>query len=340
MSSIDIVIPCYRYGRYLRECVQSVLAQHVRDCRILIIDDESPDETPQVAQALAGEDARVTYRRHATNKGHISTYNEGIAWCESDYMLLLSADDYLLPGALTRAMGLMDADPTLGLCFGGAVELHADGTLSSMPSPTEFRSRDSRVLEGSEFIELCADTRAMNIVPTPTAVVRTALLQRIGAYRADLPHSADMELWLRIAAHARVGVLEAQQAVYRRHAANMSTAYYEDNRLADLLQRELAFDIFLADCIAILPNAAALHRRLMRGLSTDAVTAASVAFNDGRRALSEKLCAIATRLDPGVRRSREWRALALKRVIGLQASNALRPIAAKFRVFKPRGNPG
>jgi glycosyltransferase involved in cell wall biosynthesis len=340
MSSIDIVIPCYRYGRYLRECVQSVLAQEVRNCRILIIDDESPDETPQVAQALADEDARITWRRHAANKGHISTYNEGIDWCESDYMLLLSADDYLLPGALTRAMAVMDAHPDMGLCFGGAVELHASGTQLPMPIPVAFHALQSRVLEGSDFIKLCADTRAMNIVPTPTAVVRTALLKQIGAYRADLPHSADMELWLRIAAHGQVGVLKADQAIYRRHAANMSSAYYEDNRLADLLQREVAFDAFLASCAAILPNAAALHRRLMRGLSSDAVTAASVAFNDGREALCDKLCALAARLDPAMRQSREWRALAFKRLIGLHASNALRPIAAKFRWLKPKDNQG
>ena len=340
MSSIDIVIPCYRYGRYLRECVQSVLAQGIADCRILIIDDESPDETPQVARALADEDPRVTFRRHATNQGHISTYNEGIDWCESDYMLLLSADDYLLPGALARAMALMDADPGVGLCFGGAMELQENGDQLPMPIPGGFDGRESLTLDGGEFIGLCADTRATNLVPTPTAVVRTALLKRIGGYRTDLPHSADMELWLRIAAHARVGVVRPSQAVYRRHSANMSTTYYEDNRLADLIQREAAFDAFLASCAAVLPDAPALHRRLMRGLSGDAVGAASIAFNDGREALSERLSAIAAKLYPDVRRSAEWRALAFKRLIGVHASNALRPIASKFRSLKPRGNPG
>ena len=50
------------------------------DVRVLIIDDASTDDTPEVAAALAAEDARVEFRRHAVNRGHIATYNEGLEW--------------------------------------------------------------------------------------------------------------------------------------------------------------------------------------------------------------------------------------------------------------------
>ena len=53
MSSVDVVVPCYRYGHYLRQCVQSVLDQSVRDVRVLILDDASPDDTEEVGRALA-----------------------------------------------------------------------------------------------------------------------------------------------------------------------------------------------------------------------------------------------------------------------------------------------
>ena len=77
MSRVDVIVPCYNYGRFLRECVESVLGQPV-DVRVLIIDDASTDDTPEVAAALAAEDARVEFRRHAVNRGHIATYNEGL----------------------------------------------------------------------------------------------------------------------------------------------------------------------------------------------------------------------------------------------------------------------
>ena len=62
MSTVDVVVPCYNYGRYLRACVDSILTQRDVDVRILIIDDMSNDSSEEVGRALAREDARVTYR--------------------------------------------------------------------------------------------------------------------------------------------------------------------------------------------------------------------------------------------------------------------------------------
>ena len=331
MSSIDIVIPCYRYGHYLRECVQSVLAQGVPQTRVLVIDDESPDETPEVARALAAEDPRVTYRRHARNRGHIETFNEGIAWCEADYMLLLSADDYLLAGALPRAMRLLDAHPAMTLCFGDALALGPDGLQRRMGVGIEFDGADTVVLAPGAFIRLCAASLSRNVVPTPTAIVRTALLRQTGDYHPELPHTSDMELWLRANAHGPVGVLKACQAVYRRHAANMSSAYYSEHHLADIEQRRLAIDTFLAGCDGVLPDARGLHLELRKGLSRDALGQASGAFNEGRRDVADILCRLAATLDPGVRNSLAWQRLVFKKIIGVNATNALLSIAAPMR---------
>ena len=78
LARIDVFIPCYNYGRFLYQCVNSVLGQEGVDVRVLVIDDASPDNTAEVAAALAREDPRVTVIRHSSNKGHINTYNEGI----------------------------------------------------------------------------------------------------------------------------------------------------------------------------------------------------------------------------------------------------------------------
>ena len=106
MSRVDVLVPCYKYGHLLRDCVQSVLAHPGVDVRVLILDDASPDSTPEVAAQLVREDGRVSCRRHAVNVGHIETYNEGLAWATGEYTLLLSADDLLTPGALGRAARL------------------------------------------------------------------------------------------------------------------------------------------------------------------------------------------------------------------------------------------
>lgn len=122
-----MVVPCFRYGRFLRECVESVLTQSGPELRVLIIDDASPDTTAEVAEGLVCSDPRVSYCRHTSNQGLIATANEGIAWARADHMLLLSADDYLLPGALSRSVELMDDHPSVAFTFGGAVVLDQRG---------------------------------------------------------------------------------------------------------------------------------------------------------------------------------------------------------------------
>ena len=166
MSRVDVIVPCYNYGRFLRECVESVLTQPV-DVRVLIIDDASTDDTPEVAAALAAEDARVEFRRHAVNRGHIATYNEGLEWVSGDYNLLLSADDLLVEGALLRASRLMDANPDVGLVYGRVVPFR-----SGNPRPAvELGEADDgwAIISGMEWLEsLCRWAQTRLPLPRPS----------------------------------------------------------------------------------------------------------------------------------------------------------------------------
>ena len=119
LRTVDVVIPCYNYGRYLKTSVNSVLSQVGVEVRVLVIDDASSDDSEAIAGKLASAESRVTFRKHAVNKGHIATYNEGlIDWSEADHTVLLSADDMLAPGSLSRAVAIMDADEIVVLDAG------------------------------------------------------------------------------------------------------------------------------------------------------------------------------------------------------------------------------
>ena len=130
MSHVDVMVVCYNYGRFLRACVESVLAQSHTNLRVVIVDDASTDDTPAICAELMSKDPRVEVVRHATNRGHIRTYNECIDLAHDDYMLLLSADDYLLPGALARAVAVLDAEPHVGLVHGAWFWCREDGTVT------------------------------------------------------------------------------------------------------------------------------------------------------------------------------------------------------------------
>lgn len=319
-----MVVPCYRYGHFLKECVESALTQPMRDIRVLIIDDASPDNTNEVAADLARQDARVNVLRHAINKGNIATFNEGIEWACADYFLLLSADDYLLPGALGRAIALMDQHPEVGLTFGKAITLNEHETVEQ----SLLGEGSWRILKGLEFIELSG---ASNIVQAPTVVVRTELQKRLGGYRAELTHAGDMEMWWRFAAHTSVGMTDAYQAVYRRHSGNMSLEYLGKSWLPDLQQRAETFNIFFQTCGDVLPNAQQLKRKLFRLLACEAVSLASVAFNEGNMEAFESISEFAARIHPEVKATLPWAKLACKRRLSYKTWHALQPIIARIR---------
>lgn len=314
MNSIDVIVPCYGYGRFLAECVSSVLTQEVEDLRVLILDDASPDDTAEVAQALARADDRVSLVRHAANRGHVATYNEGLEWACARHLLLLSADDFLMPGALARAVDFLDAHAEVGFVFGKAMEQYPGGAMLSLTSPAHELHRGSHMLTGAMFRAIAGPR---NIVPTPTAVVRTSLQRHVGGYKSQLPHTGDMEMWLRLSAHAHVGVIDAYQAVYRRHQANMSLAYANTSTcVPDIIERRAALGVFFASDGAKLPDAPGQQTRMLDELAREAIGRASSAFNDGNTALCAELRELARELSPHAHRSLPWIKLSAKRVVG------------------------
>jgi glycosyltransferase involved in cell wall biosynthesis len=293
MPIADIIVPCYRYGHFLERCVASVLAQGVPDIRILIIDDASPDGSGTVARDIAGRDARITAIVHPLNRGHIATYNEGIAWAEARYLLVLSADDMLAPGALARAIDVMEKNSSVVLTYGGWVEIFGDGDAIT---PMAAGDHDWQIHSGAALIEKTCAT-AINPVVTVTAILRTAAQKAAGLYDAELTHSGDMEMWLRLATLGDVAETPAVQGIRGVHGDNMSLTA-ADVLLRDYLQRELAFATFFAGPGSALSGADRLHRVATRRLAEQAFWTGMAQCWRGNRVGARALLRFALRLNP------------------------------------------
>jgi glycosyltransferase involved in cell wall biosynthesis len=329
MSRIDVIIPCYKYGHFLRDCAQSVLSQEGVEVRILIIDDASPDHTQQIGSELAARDSRVTFWRHEANRGHIATYNEGLDWASGDYTLLLSADDLLTPGALGRAASLMDAHPEVGFTYGRGIKTSDPERDRSIP-PGNY---SYRIIPGPEFIRSYCAT-GENDVDTATAVVRTRVQKKVGGYRKELPHAGDMEMWLRFAANAAVGFVDADQAYYRLHGQNMSVDY---RHLRDFIERRAVFNSFFREYGNRIPRGRTLERLAARGLAENAFWTASKVFEGPTAPECNRYLDFALQLCPSLRHSRPWGFLRLKRLLGPQVWSSLRPLVRGLRGRARRG---
>jgi glycosyltransferase involved in cell wall biosynthesis len=273
VPTVDVIIPCYNYGHFLNSCVESVLAQQGVNVSALIIDDASPDNTAAVAQELAARHDAVKFRRHTVNKGHIATYNEGLLdWSTADYVALLSADDMLAPGALERAVRIMEADKSVGMVYGRT--LHFEHP-SELPQSRETAAGFD-LFTGNDWIEKRVHG-GNNVITSPEVVVRGSIQKRVGGYRPELPHSGDLEMWMRIAAISNIAYVRQIQAYYRVHSSSMQRTKYQSS-FVDLVHRKAAFDRFFEHhpSFASTPD---LHQIVNRTLAREALWDACRAYD-------------------------------------------------------------
>ena len=164
-----------------------------------------------------------------------------------------------------------------------------------------------------------------SVISTPEVVFRTALQQDVGPWDPALPHTADLEMWLRFAANADVAYVNADQAFYLRHSNNMTL---RRTPLIDLEQRRAAFDTLFAGYGDRIPEAALLHRSVRRHLAREALWKACRAYD--RRRLTEtpvvELIAFANDASPDAARSALGFGLKWRRALGPRVVPYLQPL--------------
>ncbi len=313
IGTVDAIIPCHNYGHLLEDAVRSVVAQDDVTVRVLILDDASTDQTPEVASRLAFNDPRVEWRRHTVNRGHIRTYNEGLEWVHAEYVLLLSADDVLTPGSLARAVRVMQAHPDVVLTYGRDIAFSA-------PQPpwhdARMQPESYRIYSYRELLET-ACRLGHTPIQAPTVLVKTDAHRAAGDYRVDLPHSGDTEIWLRIVSHGRVAALDAVQAFRRLHATNMSHNYSPRRRLEEQLR---AFEAHLAES-PLPPVERERFMRLVRQTTAEAAFwSAARLFDSGDRSECAASLEFALACDPAIAETRSWSRLQWRRRLGPLAS--------------------
>lgn len=106
---LSVIIPCYNAGRYLEDCVRSVLSQSMADFEMLLVDDGSKDDTLPLCRKLAAQDSRIVVF-HQENAGVSAARNLGLSHAKGDWVLFVDADDLVLPHAFERMLSVARGD--------------------------------------------------------------------------------------------------------------------------------------------------------------------------------------------------------------------------------------
>jgi glycosyltransferase involved in cell wall biosynthesis len=199
---ISCIIGVYNGERYLREALDSILAQTYRPLEIIVADDGSTDST---AEVVAGYGKKVRYLWQP-NAGPAAARNLGICRAPGDFIAFLDADDVWHPEKLTRQMACFEARPELELCV-----THIQNFWIPELHEKEARFRDHRISQPAPGYL------------TQTLVARRALFDTVGYFNSALKHGGDTDWFMRAAEHGAVMELLQEVLVYRRlHWTNMS----------------------------------------------------------------------------------------------------------------------
>ena len=182
MATVSVIMPCHNGEKYLRQAVDSVLAQTYEDWELLIIDDASTDGSADIAKKYCAKDSRIKLLHTAVSTGKpATTRNVGIKAASGRFIAFLDCDDQWLPGKLEHQLSLFE-QKNCAAVFSFYKKMDTAGNVRSAvvtsPATVDF----SQLLDG-------------NCIGNLTGIYDTAKVGKV--YQKEIHHE-DYLMWLQV----------------------------------------------------------------------------------------------------------------------------------------------
>ena len=221
---VSIVLPFFNSSRFMRECIDAVLAQTYPDWELILVDDGSSDASVAIAREyVEREPERVRCIEHPgrENRGISASRNVGVRHARGEFIAELDADDVWLPDKLARLVPELEAHPEVGMVYGNSLWWYgwtgepADGARDHLPvmEPTNGPAGGAEVL--------LRQLRGKTASPCPCAVLlRRSLVERVGGSEEQFRGThEDIVLYAKLLLAAPVIVLDGWWDRYRCYAS-------------------------------------------------------------------------------------------------------------------------
>jgi hypothetical protein len=272
---LSIIIPAYNVERYIAVAVDSALNQSLTDLEVVVVDDGSTDNTHTVLEQFTDPRLRIVRK---PNGGLSSARNAGIAVATGQYIGFLDGDDAWRPGKAMRQIGVMHAQPDVGLTYSHSAYMDEAG-----------RETGRLLVSGPERPSLRDMILRNRVGNGSTAVVRSEVLRAAGPFDERLRSCEDWEMWVRMLRDTHTAALLVPEVLtlYRVNPASLSMDFSGFLRGAEDAAARIAAET---------PGAS---RGLMRrGLAMSYRITATKALHGGNRATSAAFLARAVTLCP------------------------------------------
>jgi glycosyltransferase involved in cell wall biosynthesis len=221
MAKVSVIVPNYNHARFLRQRIDSILAQTFQNFELILLDDCSTDDSRSVLSAYAS-DPRVRLIFNDANSGSpFKQWNKGVRLARGEYIWIAESDDYAHAHLLERLVSLMDTDPRMTFAYCRSKRVYVDnefgGFADSHMAPIDpQRWTADYVADGREECRIYFVRH--NPVPNASAVVfRKSTYEQIGGADENLSVCGDWKLWAAMALQGRIAYIGEPLNYFRFH---------------------------------------------------------------------------------------------------------------------------
>jgi glycosyltransferase involved in cell wall biosynthesis len=218
---VSVCIPTYRGAAHISAAIESVLAQSLTDFELLIIDDNSPDDT--AVRVASHSDPRIRFLKNPSNLGPQGNWNRCLSVSRGKYFKLLPQDDLLTPSCLEKQVAILEQDTEhrLALVFCARTIVNANGRVIMKRG---YPGKLTGPIPAQSVINRCL-RRGTNLLGEPGSVlIRKELADQIGEFDADCPYVIDLDYWFRLLLKGDAYYLPEPLASFRVSGGSWSIA--------------------------------------------------------------------------------------------------------------------
>ena len=208
---ISIILPIYNGEKYMRESIESILAQSYRNWELLIIDDGSTDNTQAISQEYENRDCRIHYIKNEKNMRLPRTLNRGFSLAIGDYLTWTSDDNYYYPTAIEKMVDALKSH-NKDFVFASCDIINADGKVIEVISVND---NSPKMLVGSNSVGACF-------------MYSRKVYETIGNYDPELTLVEDFDYWQRVVAKFSPICISEKLYAYRWHESALTSTMKKD----------------------------------------------------------------------------------------------------------------
>lgn len=238
MPKVSICIPSYNHGRFIADCIESIINQSFRDWELIITDDASTDDTDAVVRPFLSQDTRIKFHRNPKNLGMVANWNRSFFLATGEYVKVLGSDDFLEPDCLRRAVDLLDLNSGVGVV--ACARRYVDAALQ--PVSTIGYAQSQRIVPGEKAIAACLARG--NPIGEPVAVTFRRQAASRG-FSPDYNQLADVEMWMHLLRTSDLAFDPEPLCRFRHHPQQCTR---ENMKKLSFVQEELQLTTDYQDC--------------------------------------------------------------------------------------------